>query len=360
MRTVACDLCGVTEGSVLFVERDPRAPDGERSFGVVECQGCGLIYLSPRPEGSEMAAYYREEYYDDLGPVRGSERRPSGSLRRRLLRSLLERFYHYPIKPGDAPSRATGVSGLMKTACLYLERLRLRVRGREAAIIPFTGDGRLLDVGCGTGNGLEFFSDLGWHVTGVEMSPYAASMARRHLGCDVLVGEFEEVPLGDESFDVVRFSHNLEHLASPRKALEKARRVLRPAGLLWIEVPNVASIERRLFGRHWFCWDLPRHLYHFTPETLERLLASTGFRPVKIKCDGRVNFFVESLSNVLARWLGIRPRGTKLISAMARPLVYAMGAMNYGGILTVHAEKDEAWRPVSHGKLDRVPGGSGG
>ena len=360
MRTVACDLCGLSEVSVLFVERDPRDANGKRSFRVVECRGCGLIYLSPRPEGSEMAVYYQEQYYDDLGPVRVPEERPSRSLRKRLQRSLLERFYQYPVETGVAPSRAAGVLPLMKTACLYMERWRLRMGGREATLIPFIGEGRLLDVGCGTGKALEFFREMGWHVTGVEMSSYAASVARRDSGCDVLVGEIEEVPLGDESFDVVRFSHNLEHLASPRKALEKARRVLRPAGLLWIEVPNAASIERRLFGRHWFCWDLPRHLYHFTPETLSRLLAGTGFRPLRMKCDGRVLFFTASVANVVAHLMGMRPRRTKLMSAMARPLVYAMGAMNSGGILTVHAEKDEMWRSISSGRLDRAPGGSVG
>jgi SAM-dependent methyltransferase len=222
--------------------------------------------------------------------------------------------------------------------------------GREAAIIPFLGEGRLLDVGCAGGKDLARLQRMGWNVTGVEFSPTAAAAARARLGCEVLVGDFDQVPLGEERFDVVRFSHTLEHLPSPRKALEKAHRLLRPGGLLCVEVPNAASLERWLFGKHWYCWDLPRHLYHFSPQTLARLVSSTGFRPVKIKCDGRTLFFTESLANVWKHWLGASRQPTKLLSVLARPVVYAMGAMNQGGILTVHARKN---RPGADGS----PGG---
>lgn len=359
---VSCDLCGSSEDAVLFVGQNPRIPTEERSFRVVECWGCGLIFLSPMPEGSEPAAYYAQDYHDDLGRGSGLPRRRAASLRRlrqSIRRLLLERYYHYPSATGGPRAKASsnGLLRLMTAACVQMERWRLSVSGREAAIVPFVGEGRLLDVGCGSGKGLESFKELGWDVTGVEMSPYAASKARERLGCEILVGDFEQIPLDNERFDVVRFSHSLEHLQSPRKAMEKASRVLRPSGLLWIEVPNAASLERRLFGAQWFCWDLPRHLYHFTPETLARLLARTGFRPVKIKCDGRVLFTVESLSNVLAHRLGIRPRRTKFLSAIVRPLTYALGAMNRGSILTVHARKDPAWSVIAPGVRNDMPSG---
>jgi SAM-dependent methyltransferase len=213
------------------------------------------------------------------------------------------------------------------------------VSGREASIIPFVGDGRLLDIGCGTGKDLERFQQAGWRVTGVEMSPYAASLARARLGCDVMVGHFDEATIEPSQFDAVRLSHVLEHLPSPRRSLEKIHRLLRPGGLLWLEVPNAASAETRLFGRHWFQWDLPRHLYHFTPVTLTRLLWETGFRPRKVKCDGRMAFFAESLADALAERLGLRHDMGKRVARLARPLVYITGAVNQGGILTVHAVK---------------------
>jgi SAM-dependent methyltransferase len=197
-----------------------------------------------------------------------------------------------------------------------------------------------VDVGCGTGKDLVRFQEAGWKVTGVEISPYAASLARARLGCEVVSGHFDEAHLEGRLFDVVRLSHVLEHLPSPRKSLTKMHRLLRPGGLLWIEVPNAASLERRLFHRYWFQWDLPRHLYHFTSTTLVRLLRDAGFRPRTVKCDGRVGFFAESLANVLAERFGIRRAAGKKFAALGRPLVYAMGAANRGGILTVHAVRD--------------------
>jgi len=308
-----------------------------------------------------MAAYYPEVYYDDLESMGPRPARRSSSLRRlrkQVRRALLERFYGYPPTNPDPDSAWSPLPKIMETALLRLERCRLRVSGREAAIIPFVGEGRLLDVGCAGGKDLQRLQEMGWNVTGVEFSPTAASIARARLGCEISVGDFEQVALKDEAFDVVRFSHTLEHLPSPKRALEKAHRILRPDGLLWMEVPNAASLERWLFGRHWYCWDLPRHLYHFSPQTLARLVSSTGFRPVKIKCDGRTLFFRESLANAWKRWLGASPQPSKLLSLLARPVVYAMGAMNRGGILTIHARKD---RPGADGSPGgRVSGRSDG
>jgi SAM-dependent methyltransferase len=350
MRWVQCDLCGSSEAAVLFTHRDAGSSTPVQSFQVVECRGCGLLYLNPRPEGLELAAYYPESYYDGLEPDGRPARRPAASLRMlrdRVRRALLQRFYGYPIPGGGSHGGGNGLLGLLRTACLQIERWRLRIGGREAAILPFLGEGRLLDVGCAGGRDLARFQQMGWNVTGVEFSPTAAAATRARLGCEVFVGDFAQVALGDEAFDVLRFSHTLEHLPSPRRALEKAHRVLRPGGLLWIEVPNAASLERWLFGKHWYCWDVPRHLYHFTPQTLARLVSSTGFRPVKITCDGRTLFFTESLANVWKHWLGASLPRTKLLSAVVRPLVYALGAMNRGGILTVHARKDPPRRERS-------------
>ena len=342
MNPVACDLCGSSDATPVFTGRDARAPEQPGAFRVVECRACGLLYLNPRPEGPELAAYYPDEYYDHLASGADRPRPDPGGARafhRRVRLAFLQRFYGYPVSAGGTGATGAGPGG-WTAAAARLERWRLRVSGREAAIIPFTGEGRLLDVGCGTGKDLLRFQEAGWHVTGVELSPYAASLARARLGCEVVPGHFDEAPLEGRRFDVVRLSHVLEHLPSPRKSLGKMHRLLRPGGLLWIEVPNAASLERRLFHGHWFQWDLPRHLYHFTPATLVRLLRDTGFRPRTVKCDGRMAFFAESLANVLTERFRLRRAVGKKIAALGKPLVYALGAANRGGILTVHAVRE--------------------
>jgi SAM-dependent methyltransferase len=307
---------------------------------VVECQTCGLLYLSPRPEGQELAAYYPDEYYDELASGIERARPASESLRRlghRIRRTLLNRFYGYPVSVLSGEPEDARLGGWWIAVAAQFDKWRLRASGREAAIIPFIGEGLLLDVGCGTGKDLLRLQEAGWKVTGVEISAYAASLARQRLGCEVVPGHFDEAPLDGRRFDVVRLSHALEHFPSPRRSLEKVHRLLRPGGLLWIEVPNAAGLERRLFGPHWYQWDLPRHLYHFTPRTLARLLRETGFRPRKMTCDGRKGFFAESLADVLVERFGVRRSSGKKIAVLGKPLVYAMGLLNRGGIMTVHA-----------------------
>lgn len=310
---------------------------------VVECRRCGLLYLNPRPEGAALAAYYPDDYYDNLaaGTSRVAPSSDAGSgLHQAIRQALLQRYYGYPSFAGRGESTRRGLPRWIGASCAHLERWRLQVSGREAAIIPFVGQGQLLDVGCGTGKDLLRLQRSGWAVTGVEISPYAASLARARLGCEVVVGHFDDVGLEGRYFDVVRLSHVLEHLPSPRKSLEKVRRLLRPGGLLWLEVPNAGSVERRLFGRYWYQWDLPRHLYHFTSATLVRLLREVGFQPRKVKCDGRMAFFSESLADVLAERVGLSRRTGTRVARLAKPLVYALGAMNLGGILTVHAVRE--------------------
>lgn len=348
MRTVACDLCGSSETVLLFMLPDQRFPTGTQSFRLVECRGCGLIYLNPRPEAEELASYYPEPFYQNLEAEGVRARRRSSlfrRLRKRVRRALLERCYRYPSVNSGTPERRMGMFNAMTTVLLHLERWRLQVIGREAAIVPFIGQGRLLDVGCGTGEAMASLKELGWEVTGVEVSPYAASRARHTVGCEVLVGDFEQVPLGEERFDVIRFCHSLEHVPSPKRTLEKAHRLLQPGGFLWIEIPNAASVERWIFGMDWFAWEIPRHLYHFTPETLAHLLVCTGFRPIKARGDGRSLVFAESLANLLARRFALRPHRTKLISALAKPLTMALGSVNSSSIMFVHAQKVSVTSP---------------
>jgi len=326
-----------------MAQPDPLSLQGARESRVVQCGGCGLLYLNPMPEGAELAAFYPDEYYDRVvgGTDPGRPMSPARQMRLWIRQALLQRFYGYPCAANGSTPPWDGVPGWVATIGAHLERWRLRAGGRESAIIPFMEPGRLLDVGCGTGRELIALQAAGWRVTGVEISPYAAAVVRARLGCEVVVGHFDEAHLEGRQFDAVRLSHVLEHLPSPRRSLEKIRGLLRPGGLLWIEVPNAASLERHLFRGHWFQWNQPGHLYHFTPETLVRLLGEVGFRPRRVKCDARKAFFAESVADLLQRRLGVPRRAGKTLAVLARPLVYLLGAVSLGGILTVHAVRED-------------------
>ncbi|MBI4431310.1 MAG: class I SAM-dependent methyltransferase [Candidatus Omnitrophica bacterium] len=151
----------------------------------------------------------------------------------------------------------------------------------HAAIIPWRGKGRILDVGCGTGLELVALREKGWTVRGIELSEKAVSEARRVHGLDVLCGRLKDRLFEPASFDVITFGNSLEHVHSPRLTLVEARRVLDPHGLLVIKVPNIDSWSAKIFDTRWFQLDVPRHLYHFTPKTMRELLRRTGFRVIR-------------------------------------------------------------------------------
>jgi SAM-dependent methyltransferase len=197
-------------------------------FTLVTCDVCGVVLTNPRLRDSIV-----QTFYDDY---------------------LSGRFNGY-LPPYDEVFRYE----LLRP---YVELVKEDTEGRP---------GSLLDVGCATGALLRHFRNLGWQTTGIEVSAYAANRARRfgdvHCGdvVDTLGG------LAADAYEVVTFIDTLEHLASPRRSLTEACRVLRPKGLLLIEVPNVrAGLD-----------EMSRHFHLFSAESLSRLLAATGFTAIR-------------------------------------------------------------------------------
>jgi 2-polyprenyl-3-methyl-5-hydroxy-6-metoxy-1,4-benzoquinol methylase len=135
-----------------------------------------------------------------------------------------------------------------------------------------------LDFGCGGGLFLHRMHRQGWHVTGLDVSTVAVEKVRTELGLPALVGTLPHPRLKPESFDVITMWHSLEHVHNPREVLENAYSLLAPGGKLLVAAPNIDSLAFRWFRSAWFALELPRHLTHFTPDTLRRLLTQTGFR----------------------------------------------------------------------------------
>jgi SAM-dependent methyltransferase len=143
--------------------------------------------------------------------------------------------------------------------------------------------GRVLDIGCGSGGYLAILAELGWKCSGVETGAKSRAYAQTVLGLDVREGPLEACGFPDASFDVVTLWHVIEHLPDPRATLREIRRVLKPDGLLLLRTPNVESWEASLFRGNWYGLDAPRHLYLFSPATLELLLRQCGFEAIAMQ-----------------------------------------------------------------------------
>jgi 2-polyprenyl-3-methyl-5-hydroxy-6-metoxy-1,4-benzoquinol methylase len=267
---VACNLCDGEETLHLFSSLERRFGLSGR-FDVVQCRGCGLVYLNPRPTAREMQRYYPADRYF---PYRKIVRRDGfvQSVRLGLKRMVLAEHRGYP--------QRRDLAGLPLLATkLATKLLRSRLRG----LPEYISGGKLLDVGCGSGNYLYSLRELGWDVYGMEIDEGAAGYARDRLGLKVFSGTLEEADFPDAFFDVVTMRQVLEHLSDPSSSLIEVHRVLKPGGRLMVEVPNIASLTAAMFKNWWFNLDAPRHLYAFRPRTLQAMLEKSGFAQVKIE-----------------------------------------------------------------------------
>ncbi len=155
-----------------------------------------------------------------------------------------------------------------------------RVRRRAAAIeacFPTGFRGRLLDVGAGDGSFALHMRRRGWTVAATEIDPAAVDRLRAG-DVDAKQPEDAERDGFDRPFDAVTSWHVLEHVEQPARTVAWVRSQLAGGGAFQATVPNVASLQARLTGRHWMHLDVPRHRQHFTPATFGELLQTAGFR----------------------------------------------------------------------------------
>ena len=242
MEFVACDLCGSSQANIAFQLPDFSFGETGEEFSVVRCEKCHLLYLNPRPTESEISKYYPVSYFPTRSSVSEIEKSPEPSSKKALSKTkrwLLEDYYGYPSQESRSIWR------IIRKGLLFPDWAQRSLRGKD--VIPYRGGGRILDVGCGPGVNLESLQRFGWDVYGLDFSDVAIAEARRKFGDRIYSGTLDEVCLEDESFDVVMFSHSLEHMFSPAKALARARQLLKPQGMVIVTLPNAKSVEASLF-----------------------------------------------------------------------------------------------------------------
>jgi len=164
-------------------------------------------------------------------------------------------------------------------AAFVLRRLYLRrVDGWHARLGK---TGRALELGSGTGWMLRALRARGWLAVGSERTVTAAAAARDAAGAPMFVGDLTAIR-DEPVLDLVVMFHVLEHLADPLAALAAVARRIKPGGTLILGIPNMASWQARFAGRSWMHLEVPRHLCHFSPDSIERALDLNGFRMTRI------------------------------------------------------------------------------
>jgi len=279
MEEAACDYCGSSESTPIGQAVDWRY-GLEGLYQIVRCQGCGLVYLNPRPTAADLPLIYPKAYAPHRAAQSIDSDHPRFCLGRVLVetakRRLSQSYY-------TARKQGSWLEALSQVAILPID-LYSRMLGHIMYPYPPVNGGRALDVGCGSGRMLKVLKDLGWEVFGFEPNWAAAVRARELVGCNIVVGTAPGSSFGNATFDFIAASHVLEHTVSPRHMLQELHDMLRDGGCLLVVVPNFASVASRVSGMDWCHLDPPLHLFHFDPRTLRKYLCRSGFQIRRIVC----------------------------------------------------------------------------
>jgi 2-polyprenyl-3-methyl-5-hydroxy-6-metoxy-1,4-benzoquinol methylase len=287
----ACPLCAARQEEELLTV---PATDGEEFYRLVRCGQCGLGYQNPRPTPASISRFYPVDY--ECYQPRSAKRTPGliGKLRSNLERIVLAYYYGVPPLLKSPLSRCLAIAA----------GPWFRPSQTSLGAIPYTGEGRLLDFGCGAGWYAHRMRMRGWNVTGMDFSIHAARQTSHRFGIPVLLGTFPHPQVPPQSFDVITMGQVLEHVHEPQRVVQAAAEALRPGGLLVISVPNLDSWGYRFFGSAWSPLDLPRHLIHFTPDSLRRMVEQAGLEITYLKALGHTRWMGRTLEAALRRHPG--------------------------------------------------------
>ena len=152
----------------------------------------------------------------------------------------------------------------------------------------------ILDVGCGPGFFVAESRKEGFIVMGCDIAQVAAEYAKRELHIEIQTGAFTKISFKEQFFDAVTMFSCLEHTLSPEDNLEKARKLLRPKGLLALSIPNAWGIGRYIKGYHWRGFSFPEHLHFWGKQEMVALLQNNGFTNIQTPFKDN-NFFRDTI-----------------------------------------------------------------
>jgi 2-polyprenyl-3-methyl-5-hydroxy-6-metoxy-1,4-benzoquinol methylase len=209
----------------------------QQTFQIVRCQACQLLFTNPRPTAETIGTYYKSDAY---------------------------------ISHDDTQT------GLIDTVYRAVRTYTLNQKEKLIRSLNEGRRGAMLDYGCGTGTFLTQCQSVGWDIVGFEPDPDARRLAEQRTG-QAILKDLKAVA-AQPPLDVITLWHVLEHVPNLNETLDVLSGTLRKDGSLVIAVPNPASADAAKYGSFWAAYDVPRHLYHFTPNVLKQLVEAHGLR----------------------------------------------------------------------------------
>ncbi len=268
-----CPVCGSAN-----IKQGLKAKDYTVSgelFAIVECGGCSLHFTQDVPDAVAIAPYYKsEDYISHTNTSKG----------------LINGLYQ----------------AVRKKTLVQKRKLVEKTIGKH--------NGQFLDVGSGTGAFANEMKQQGWQVTGLEPDADARAVAKQLFNLELKeVHMFNQLPAN--SFDAITLWHVMEHVHDLTAYVQQLKNLLKEDGKLFIAVPNYTSKDATIYNEYWAAYDVPRHLYHFSPRSVQVLMEKHGLKLLQHKPMWFDSFYISMLSSkykngsinlIAAFWNGLR------------------------------------------------------
>jgi 2-polyprenyl-3-methyl-5-hydroxy-6-metoxy-1,4-benzoquinol methylase len=237
---------------------------------------CNFRFTNPIPTENTIGEYYKSENYISHSSTK---------------KGVINKIYH---------------------------RVRERaIKQKESLISSLSRDKTLLDIGCGTGDFLGYCKKQNWKAIGLEPDENARKLALSNNNTDAFSLE-NLYELESESRDVITMWHVLEHVYHLNKDIEQYKRILKPGGHLVVAVPNCSSHDANYYKENWAALDLPIHLYHFTPQTIKKLMSNHGLELISVLPMKFDSYYISMVSE--------KYKGGNIISGFWRGFISNMKA----------------------------------
>ena len=238
----------------VFLEVKDYSVSGER-FQLLYNNELDMLETFPQPEIDTLANYYKSKDYISHTDSK---------------RNLFEKVYHWVRN--------------------YSLQQKLKLINKYSS-----QPNSLLDIGCGTGDFLATAQKAGWEIQGVEPDAGARVIANKKTSNSVKDVEALE-DFANASFDVITLWHVLEHLPNLDEQIKILDKLLKPEGTLILAVPNFKSYDATHYKEFWAAYDVPRHFWHFSQDTISKLFSEVGMCVVQTKPMIFDSYYVSLLS----------------------------------------------------------------
>jgi len=246
-----CPLCQSEKFSNFIICKD-HLLTGE-SFAITKCNDCSFLFTNPRPLAENISRYYQSKEY---------------------------------ISHAD---KATNL-----TNAVYKIARHFTLKQKVSLINTLSDQKTILDYGCGTGDFLLTCKKKGWIINGLEPDDIARNKAISKTD-ENIYAKIEQ--LNDaKKVSVITLWHVLEHIPDLNYTMNMLKRKLDTKGKMLIAVPNIKSLDAQLYKENWAAYDVPRHLYHFSMQTMKLLLKNHGLKIHNILPMKLDSFYVSLLS----------------------------------------------------------------